>query len=160
MRALRTLVIAAIAVGSLVGTASAGGSWLESYRDSYQPGESVVMRGGVSPGQLGWVEDGPFFAYLRVDPDPWGGCFICIQDGDIYLGELAIQEPRLGLLHVSITFTLPEDLIDGEYWVVYCNNPCTQGLGDLIGGLVVVTNPRPPAPPRRAFLIPYALHII
>jgi hypothetical protein len=40
--------------------------------------------------------------------------------------------------HVSIEFTLPDDVPPGEYWVNACNNPCEQGFGDLIGSILYV----------------------
>ncbi|MGH9187581.1 MAG: hypothetical protein ACRD0U_17490, partial [Acidimicrobiales bacterium] len=48
--------------------AAKGGSWLYPLEDRYEPGEVATLDGWTSPGQLGWVEDGPFLAYLRVDP--------------------------------------------------------------------------------------------
>lgn len=119
--------------------AFAGGSWIDPYRDSYEAGATVTMRGGVSAGQLGWIDDGPFFAYLRLDEDvECGQTFPCIHADDIPLGELELHTRADGWLDVSITFELPEDIADGEYWVHYCNDPCTEGLGDLIGGVVYV----------------------
>jgi hypothetical protein len=136
------LPLGSIAIGLLVAilllpgsTARAGGSWLDAYRESYRPGETVVMRGGVSRGQLGWVDDGPFYAYLqKVTDQPMP----LADDAGIYLGALDIREVGDDRLEVSITFVLPEDIPAGQYWVAYCNDPCTEGLGDLVGGGVTV----------------------
>ena len=163
MRALRFLLITSLFVGLLTSNAyGGGGSWMEPYRSSYQRGDTVVMRGEVSPGDFGSVDEGPFFAHLRVDPKAAAAAnsrtYPNIHESDIYLGELQLRE-RDPLIEVSITFTLP-DVPDGEYEIVYCNDPCTTGFGDFIGGWVTVKTPRPPAPPRPTHLIPYALHVI
>ncbi len=133
----RLIVATAILLVAL--PAAAGGSWLDPYHESYEAGDTVTMRGGVSVGQLGWVEDGPFFAYLRLDESVrCGDLWTCVHPDDIPLGQLTVEEQAEGWLNVSITFTLPEDIADGEYWVHYCNDPCTTGLGDLIGGVFYV----------------------
>lgn len=156
MRKLLVGLATATMLVVLSGTALAGGSWIESYRDSYRPGETVVMRGDVSPGQLGWVEDGPFYAYLRVNPNAGAGAntFPYIDESDMYLGELVLQELSWGWVHVSLMFTLPADIPDGEYWVSYCNDPCTEGLGDLMGGYVNVATRSWPVRHGSAFLFP------
>ncbi|MGH8946727.1 MAG: hypothetical protein ACRDVL_11330 [Acidimicrobiia bacterium] len=161
MRTLRIVVITVLAFGVLTGTAMAGGSRINAYRDAYGPGETVVMRGEVSPGQLGWVEDGPFYAYLRIDPladraAQSADRFPYIHETDLPLGQLEVTERSDGWVTVGITFTLPAGLPDGEHWVVYCNYPCTEGLGDLTGGIVKVATPRAPAPPRPASLVSFS----
>ena len=105
----------------------------------------MTLAGEVSPGQLGWVEDGPFFAYLRVDPravaaDPARSTsWPAIHETDLPLGPLTvIDNGPARLLDVSITVEVPAGLEPGIYDVVYCNDPCTTGLGDLIGGLLFV----------------------
>ena len=143
LRMVRTsLVGIAVLLGAL--PAMAGGSWIDPYHESYEAGDTVTMRGTISTGQLGWIEDGPFYAYLRVDPDAvesdpdhpdqWPN----VHATDVPLGELHMSSAGRSGLDISITFALPEDLPDGEYWVVYCNDPCTTGIGDLIGGVVYV----------------------
>lgn len=156
MRHVRVGLAAATILVLLTGTGLAGGSWIESYRDNYRPGETVVMRGDVSPGQLGWVDDGPFYAYLRVDPNAAVGAntFPYIDESDLYLGELVLEELSSGWIHVSLMFTLPADIPDGEYSVTYCNDPCTEGLGDLAGGYVKVAKPSLPVRHGSAFLFP------
>ena len=164
MRALRCLLITSLLVGSLASAALAGGgSWIEPYRTQYQPGDTVVMRGDAGPGSLGELESGPFYAYLRVDPLTAAAAnfhtFPNIHESDIYLGELQLKGREGWFYDISITFTLP-DVPDGEYEIVYCNDPCTSGFGDFLGGWIMVKTPRLPAPPRPAHLIPYALHVI
>lgn len=156
VRQIRVVMVGVVILGFLGGTALAGGSSIEPYRQSYRPGETVVMRGDVSAGQLGWVGDGPFYAYLRVDPHAGDGAnrFPHIDESDVFLGELKITETGPTGVHVSLVFTLPTDIQDGVYSVVYCNDPCTEGLGDLIGGWVSVATPRWSYRPCRFFLFP------
>jgi hypothetical protein len=158
MRPLRIVVIATVGLGMLAGTALAGGgSWIEPYRESYRPGDTVVMRGGIGPGSLGDVEDGPFYAYLRVDPNAANPHrFPNIHETDLYLGELEVEGRPGWTMEVSLTFTLPDDIPDGGYEVVYCNDPCTAGLGDFLGGWITVKTPREPAPPRPASLVAFS----
>ena len=47
-----------------VAPASAGGSHLSPVRDRYEPAEVATLVGYTSGGQLGSLEDGPFYAYL------------------------------------------------------------------------------------------------
>lgn len=140
MRGVGLLVAMALALAA--GPALAGGSWLEAYELRYEPGDTVTMTGEVSVGQLGWLEDGPFFAYLRVDPDAAGEAptdrWPFVHATDLPLGELALTPQPGGSLFAAITFTIPADLEPGVYEVVYCNDPCTDGVGDLIGGFVAV----------------------
>ena len=135
-------VIIIVLVLAVTAPAMAGGSWLEPDQERYEPGDTVTMEGQFSRGQLGWIEDGPFYAYLRWnDPDyqqvegtPFGPI-----DTSIPLGELEIEAHPDDLNGTaSITFELPMDLKPGEYWVDYCNDPCTNGIGDLIGGVIYV----------------------
>lgn len=137
---MASVILVAIAM-AIASPAAAGGSWLEFERAVYFPGEEAVAVGSVSRGQLGWVEDGPFFAYLS---DQAG----YLQTGDVYLGELEFEVSR-DWLRTSLRFTVP-DLEAGHYAFVYCNDPCTDGVGDLIGGEFVVGQPLPQPNPRAA----------
>lgn len=128
---------------SVATPASAGGSWLEPAWDRVEAGQSISLSADISHGQLGWVDDGPFYAYLSGETygktlhEGTGGAVT-----DVSLGELVITE-RDRHLRASIDFTLAEAAPPGEYWIVVCNDPCTTGLGDLIGGFLFVgMNPR------------------
>ena len=96
------------------------------------------MSGDVSTGQLGWVQDGPYFAYLsgeeygRTISEGFGGL-----ETDVLLGQLEIDASG-NWANVSISFTLPDDVPPGEYWVTACNSPCRIGFGDLIGSTLYV----------------------
>lgn len=143
---VKGLTIALLMLGLLVvpGTAAlAAGSWLYPVEDRLDPGDTATFVGYVGPGQLGWVDDGPFYAYLRIEPQPvdYAEGFPVIYESDVPLGELEITERGdLGYLslRVAITFTVPGNLPPDEYALVYCNEPCTEGLGDLIGAGVYV----------------------
>lgn len=121
---------------SAVAPATAGGSWLSPVRDRYEPGEVATLVGYTSGGQLGWVEDGPFFAYL-VAGDFTLSAERRLPTDHVALGPLSVQA-RGQTLRVSISFPVPHHLAAGLYSVTYCNNPCVTGLGDLIGGSVAV----------------------
>jgi hypothetical protein len=121
---------------SAVAPATAGGSWLSPVRDRYEPGEVATLVGYTSGGQLGWVQDGPFFAYLVAgDLTLWAEHRL--PTDHVALGPLSIQA-RGRTLRVSISFPVPGHLVAGLYTVTYCNDPCTTGLGDLIGGSVAL----------------------
>lgn len=153
------LTIATLATSAVAG----GGSWMEPYRSSYQPGDTVIMRGDVSPGSFGTTQEGPFFAYLRVDPKAASAAnphtYPNIHESDIYLGELQLRGREESLIEVSITFALPADLSDGNFEIVYCNDPCTSGFGDFIGGWVAVRTPRPAPLPGMA-PIPVGVYLV
>lgn len=118
---------------SVATPASAGGSWLEPAWERVEAGQSISLATDVSHGQLGWVDDGPFYAYLTGEAAT-----------DVPLGELMINE-KGRRLQVSIDFILPEATSPGEYRIVVCNDPCTTGLGDLIGGFLYVGIDPPPS---------------
>jgi hypothetical protein len=126
------------AVHALIGAAptGAGGSYLSPVRDRYERGEVATLVGYTSGGQLGWVQDGPFFAYLVAgDVTLWADRRLPTEH--VALGPLSV-EARGRTLRVSISFVVPERLAAGLYTVTYCNDPCTTGLGDLIGGSLAV----------------------
>ncbi len=141
-----------------VGPVHAGGSWLESSSDRVVPGEQVELKGLVSRGQLGWVEDGPFYVYLN---GPDYGLVVTQANGgtetNVLLGKLTVREMS-GQLAVSATVAIPRNTPPGGYRVVVCNDPCTTGLGDLIGGQLQVEPADAEAtavPIRRLSLAPY-----
>ncbi len=103
-----------------------------------EAGETIALSADVSPGQLGWVQDGPYFAYLsgsshgRTISEGSGGL-----ETDVLLGQLEV-EPQGDSARASIEFTLPADVPLGEYRVTVCNRPCRTGFGDLIGSTLFV----------------------
>lgn len=116
----------------------AGGSWLDPTWVRVEAGDRIELSGDVSTGQLGWINDGPYYAYLNGEDygilldESFGG-----NQTDVLLGELQITASG-NWADVSVAFTLPDDLPPGEYWVTACNDPCVQGFGDLIGSVLYV----------------------
>jgi hypothetical protein len=92
----------------------------------------------VSPGQLGWIDDGPFYVYLLGET--YG---LTLSEGrggastDVPLGELTIAGNGANT-SVSADVEIPDDAPPGEYWVMACNDPCTTGFGDLIGAVLYI----------------------
>jgi hypothetical protein len=118
--------------------ASAGGSWLEPTRVRVEAGETITLSGEVAAGQQGWVDEGPYFAYLSGAT--YGSTINARSDGletDVLLGQLVIDAGGESA-RISIEFTLPGDVPPGEYWVTACNMPCREGFGDLIGATLFV----------------------
>jgi hypothetical protein len=129
--------------------ALAGGTHLQPVRDRYEAGEVATLVGYTSGGQLGWVQDGPFYAYL-VDEGTTLWASRRVPPESLPLGPLTV-EARGSTLRVSLSFRLPDQLVPGVYTVSYCNDPCTTGLGDLIGASVAV-GVDPPRPVQREWL--------
>ena len=121
-----------------MGASQAGGTWLEPSDIRVEAGERVQLEATVDRGTLGWVDDGPFFLYLQgenygaVIDEGYGGATTDVPLGPLELG------PRIENLEVSAEILIPDGVPPGEYWVTVCNDPCTIGLGDLIGGLFYV----------------------
>ncbi len=144
---MRHILFAALAAAFTVismAPASAGSSWLDPSWERVEAGDHIELSGTVHQGQLGWINDGPFYAYLSgttygqiVDQGNGG------TSTDVPVGQLQAKE-RQGRLSVSIDFTLPDDVPAGEYWILVCNDPCTTGLGNLIGGVLYVGMDPPP----------------
>ncbi|MDJ0924374.1 MAG: hypothetical protein QNJ77_07425 [Acidimicrobiia bacterium] len=138
MRRFLSILSVSLLLLGIAAAARAGGSWLEPPRERFEPGDVVEFSATVTIGQHGWLEDGPFFAYLRgpegTATDP--------------VGKLLISE-KGSSADVSIGFTLAADIPPGEYRVEACNDPCTTGLEDLVGGVlyVAVDPPDPSADP-------------
>jgi hypothetical protein len=140
-RAAAAATVSLLAVMFAATPAVAGGSWFETTKEQYEPGDTVTIVGHTTGGQLGWIEDGPFYGYLRVTPPgPDVAGWPVVAPTDLPLGPLQLDRTgRNGWrLRATISFELPRDLAPGAYDFVYCNDPCTTGLGDLIGGTVYV----------------------
>jgi hypothetical protein len=165
-----TLAATGLALGPGVGPAAAGGGLLYPVHDRYEPGDTATLVGYTGGGQLGWVEDGPFHAWLAptaLDGGPAAdgphrphlpagplvteetgraGAFrLRVADGPhrphLPAGPLVTEETgRAGAfrLRLSVTVPLPADLAPGRWSLEYCNDPCTTGLGDLVGGFLFV----------------------
>lgn len=118
---------------STMGIASAftEGSFLEPAWIRVDAGEAIELNAQVSRAGDGWLEDGPFFAYLSSDSLAEGA------DTGTPVGELDID--TIGdSARVRLTVVIPENTPPGQYRVAVCNDPCTSGLGDLVGGVLFV----------------------
>lgn len=134
------LVALGAAVFGAAAPAGAGGSWLDTDQPRYEPGDEVTAVGYSSGGQYGGVDDGPFHAWLTGNSSWTDEVTDVDPDFLHYLGPLIIHEAAAGYprYRLSITFTLPENLVDGIYGLHYCNAACDEQFGDLIGGTVYV----------------------
>lgn len=124
--------------------AEAGGSWPSPVHDRYEPGQLVEIVGytGIAP-------TSEYYGWLRVDPDeahrprpaPAWPVWPFVHPTDLRLGAVAVERTHHGgwaAWRVSLSFPLPADLKPGAYEVVICNDPCTEGLGDVVGAVVNV----------------------
>ncbi|MGH9279529.1 MAG: hypothetical protein ACRD12_15685, partial [Acidimicrobiales bacterium] len=135
----RMAVLAALLGIHVLGAAApalAGGTHLYPVRERYEVGEVATLVGYTSGGALGWVQDGPFLAYLIAGDTPaWADRRL--PPDSIPLGPLNL-EARGRSVRVSLSFRVPDLSAAGVYTITYCNDPCTTGLGDLIGGSVAI----------------------
>lgn len=128
-RWLTSLVLVAAAVLGVGGTTSAHAKEgaLQPVRDRYEPGQVATFVGYVvRAAESGWVEDGPFYGFLREG------------ETALPLGELSLQ-PAAGLpegppvVRVQARFTVPPQLEPGHYELFFCNDPCVRSIGALAG---------------------------
>jgi hypothetical protein len=155
-------VVALLTAGALALTAdpagAGGGDWLFPVDDSYDPGDRVTLAGytqgvahafGSGSTDPDWRTPGPYYAWLRVDPeaaqrDAPANRWPYVHPTDLRLGLLAADErpddgPIAGwTLRLTTTFRLPEDLAPAAYEVFVCNDPCTTTLGWVMGALLDV----------------------
>jgi hypothetical protein len=152
--------LAAVTLAAPRPAGAGGGDLLYPDRDRYEVGQQVrlvgytqaLARSALDEQALTRVDlqrNGPYFAYLRVDPaaverdasqedDAWSYA----HPTDLQMGPVAADEmsPAEGAysLRVSATFRLPRDLAPGVYDVSVCNDPCTTTLGWLFSSPVHV----------------------
>ena len=139
LRRVSFIVLSLATFVALAQPASAGGSPLYPVRDRYEPGDLVTFVGYTGGGQLGWLEDGPFYGYLLRPAGNTGSH----EPGDsaLPLGEMSITETGHGgwlAVRASISFTLPVDMAPGTYYFDYCSAGCVERLGDLTTGSIRV----------------------
>ena len=165
-----TVAAAALAAVTLAAAAPAGAGgadWLYPHRDRYEAGQQVLLVGYTEAiarstgddsvlAEAALRGDGPYYAYLRVDPAaierdaPWDGSpWPYVRPADRRMSQVTAEEvspvaSRFSL-RVSAAFRLPEELAPGGYEVIVCNDPCTTTLGYLVGSFVYVgTDPPEP----------------
>jgi hypothetical protein len=118
-------------------------------RDRYEPGEVVTIvgyaRGCVAIAAESSVrENRPVYGFLQPDPCGHVEASRCRAvrsgygprvdlAGDVPLGRFVIDDSTHDWrgLRMSLTFTLPADLPRGAYVVAVCQDPCSDGLGEV-----------------------------
>src|SRR5262245_43058867 len=141
---------ATVSVADAPSAGAGGGDWLQPVRDRYEPGQLATLVGYYSgAGSFGSIDDGPFFAYLRrltltPDAEPestWEQAPFTVRPTDLRLGAMKVADTgRGGSLEYrsELRFWLPAWLQSGTYAVMYCNASCTKGIGNLMGGSILV----------------------
>jgi len=133
-----TLLIV-VGMGAALPALAGGAVWeFEQYQ---RPGEEVVAITSVvwDDTSLGTPEQGPYYVYLApMDVDfTWPG----LPEEAVLVGLVEVYEgpyqDRAGYLmgpnHAVARFEIP-DIEPGSYQILHCNDPCTDTLGDIIGG--------------------------
>ena len=124
---LITLIFATVVIALTPGAGQAGGSWIE-FDGPLVVGTRVTGSGTFGNGQQAGVGAGPWFATLRAE-----------EPGvdDIALGHVEVSRASSFGWRATVTFVVPE-VPTGEYWVDIANDD-GEGVGDLIGGFVVIS---------------------
>ena len=138
------LILPLLLLGEIVGSAPAiaGGSTMQvvevSEGDVEPPGggpawaavgATVRMRGGFCNGSQAAPNEGPWFASLRSYV---GGARTPLGPVDI-----VASDNNACPWVATATFVVPNVAV-GAYWVDVCDEGCTTGVGDLMGGYFVV----------------------
>jgi hypothetical protein len=136
MRRLRgTIGLATIVLACWgAGPATAGGASFDFERPTYQPGDRAFAWSTLY--DLDAADAGPYGAWLSpVSTGTWGE----LDADDVYVADLVLHDGRyepsnlLSPAHATVEFTVP-DLPPGEYTIVNCNWPCTEGIMDITWG--------------------------
>jgi hypothetical protein len=134
MRRLLKMVVALVIFSMAASPAAAGGSWLYTVEDSYDPGDEVTVVGYV--GAAATMD--PVLARINVLPMPTNGGPVQYEWVD--LGPVTMETTGLsGYLEtrVSVSLTLPNDLTSGIY-AIEIRGESGAFFGDLIGADVFV----------------------
>jgi hypothetical protein len=168
-RRVRAGIGAAVAVAALAAATLAapmradagGGDWLFPDRDRYEAGQQVRLVGYTEALARSTSDDralakgdlrgnGPYYAYLRVDPaavgrdaPPDGSPWPYVDPTDRRMGQVTVEQVtpaanRYYSLRISAEFQLPRGLAPGTYDVIVCNDPCTTTLGWIVGSFLYV----------------------
>jgi len=100
------------------------GTWNVAYAGA---GSTVTLHGTFTPGQQAAVSEGPWYAHVS----PQNGAA-----DPILVGSVDIRGDGFPYI-VDVTFDVPR-VEAGQYWVLVCDQGCTQGVGDLDGTSVVL----------------------
>jgi hypothetical protein len=162
--AVAAAALSAVALAAPPPAGAGGGDWLYPHRDRYDAGHQVLLVGYTEAiarstsddsvlAKAALRGDGPYYAYLRVDPaavertapgdgSPWP----YIHPTDRRMTQVTAEEvspvtpaaSRYFSLRVSASFRLPRELAPAIYQVIVCNDPCTTTLGYLVGSSLYV----------------------
>ena len=140
-RAFAAGLLAAAVAAPVAPAGAADPVWMAPVRDRYESGDVATVVGYVGRGSLGWVDDGPFYAYLH---DAASAPSRPSERGEP-LGPLTVEETgATGWTALRVSVEVPlTGLAPGRYRLGYCNDPCTAGLGDLAGSRVISVGVEP-----------------
>lgn len=134
------VILAIVLIGVLMAPAAlAGGTWLVTVEESYDPGDEVTAVAYVGA----TATDEPVLARMSMNPMPESGQLP--DSAWLELGAMTLEPTGLsGYLEtrVSITFTLPEDLEKGVYYVSALRESGGR-FGDL-DGMALLVDVQPP----------------
>lgn len=139
MRRLVTISVTVLGLIWVATLAAAGGGAIWEFEGYHEPGERVETATAVAWGtESGTPDDGPYYVYLA--PMDIEYVWPEIPEEALLVGVVEIREGPLwdgqfyvGPHHAVARFEIP-DVAPGTYQILHCNDPCTTGLGDIIGG--------------------------
>jgi len=149
----------ALVLASGTPTGAGGGDWVHPARDRYEAGQRVTLIGYGSGAADTLQASGPFYAWLRVDPSAaeadaltelsaWPGVHRTdLRMAPVILEDVGVPASYVEEVRLGVTFDLPPDLADGPYEVLFCNDPCTHGIGNFMSSWIHVgVDPDPASP--------------
>ncbi len=149
----------ALVLASGTPTGAGGGDWVHPARDRYEAGQRVTLIGYGSGAADALQASGPFYAWLRVDPaaaeadaltelPAWPGVHRTdLRMAPVILEDVGVPAAYVEDVRLGVTFDLPPALPDESYEVLFCNDPCTHGIGNFMNSWIHVgVDPDPASP--------------